>query len=170
MTQALDRTRPRNAATALLLCGVVCAMVGLDFASVPLYRLFCQVTGFGGTTQVAEALPDRLGGRTIRIRFNADVSPELPWRFQPEVREITLRIGEEGLVFYRAKSLATGPSVGTATFNVTPLDAGQYFSKVACFCFEEQRLAAGCVYFGGATGNECGEIAGRRPHLLFDDR
>ncbi len=145
MSQAIDRTRPkaRNTALALLLFGVAGGMVGLTFASVPLYRLFCQVTGFGGTTQVAERLPDSLGGRDIRIRFNADVSPELPWRFQPEVREISLRLGQEGLVFYRAKSLSSHPSVGTATFNVTPLDAGQYFNKVQCFCFDEQRLAAG---------------------------
>ena len=133
----------RNAGLALALSGVVCGMVGLAFAAVPLYRLFCQVTGFAGTTQVAQALPERLGERTIKVRFNADLSPELPWRFQPEVREIALRIGEQGLVFYRAENLAARPTTGTATFNVTPLAAGQYFNKVQCFCFTEQRLAAG---------------------------
>ncbi len=128
---------------AVLLGGVVCGMVGLAFASVPLYRLFCQVTGFGGTTQVSASLPETVSERTVKIRFNADVSPDLEWRFQPEVREITLRVGEQGLMFYKATSLAPGPTWGTATFNVTPLSAGQYFNKIQCFCFEEQRLAAG---------------------------
>lgn len=135
--------RTRNGHVALLLGGLVCGMIGLAFASVPLYRLFCQVTGFGGTTQVAESLPGPVSERTIAIRFNADISPDLPWRFQPEVREITLKIGEQGLVFYKATSLASEPTWGTATFNVTPLSAGQYFNKIECFCFTEQRLAAG---------------------------
>lgn len=130
-----------NARVALMLCGVVCAMIGLAFASVPLYRLFCQVTGFGGTTQVAEALPAETGERLVSVRFNADVNPALPWQFQPEVREVTLRVGEQGLVFYQARNVAAYPTTGTATFNVTPLKAGPYFSKMQCFCFEEQLLA-----------------------------
>jgi len=132
-----------NARTALLLSGLVCGMVGLAFASVPLYRLFCQVTGFGGTTQVASEMPQAVGERIITVRFNADVNPALPWRFQPEVREVALKVGEPGLVFYRAENLSSRPVNGTATFNVTPLKAGQYFNKVACFCFEEQRLEPG---------------------------
>ena len=137
------RSGSGNARLALMLGGMVCAMIGLAFASVPLYQLFCQVTGFGGTTQVAEALPETLGERTIRVRFNADISADLPWRFQPEVREVTLQVGEQGLVFYKAASLAEATTWGTATFNVTPLAAGQYFNKIECFCFTEQRLDPG---------------------------
>ncbi len=135
--------RARNAPVALALCGLVFAMVGLAFASVPLYRLFCQVTGFGGTTQVAESAPARVGERVFKIRFNADVHRDLPWRFQPEQREVSLKVGEPGLAFYRAQNLSKRPITGTATFNVTPLKAGQYFSKVQCFCFDEQTLAPG---------------------------
>ncbi len=133
----------RNRATALLVSLVVCTMVGLAFASVPLYRLFCQVTGFGGTTQVAEAPPDQISGRVITVRFNADVNPALPWRFGPSQPAVAVRVGEPGLAFYEAENLSDRPVTGTATFNVTPLKVGQYFSKTACFCFDEQRLAPG---------------------------
>jgi cytochrome c oxidase assembly protein subunit 11 len=134
-------TPGKNGAVAILLFGVVSGMVGLSFAAVPLYRLFCQVTGYGGTTQVAEALPDQVGERIFTVRFNADLNQDMPWRFQPKQREVTLRVGEPGLAFYQAENLATAPVTGTATFNVTPLKVGPYFSKVDCFCFEEQRLA-----------------------------
>jgi cytochrome c oxidase assembly protein subunit 11 len=133
----------RNARTGLALSVLVCAMVGLAFASVPLYRLFCQVTGYGGTTQVAESAPETISERRITVRFNADVNPELPWRFQPIERAVTLRVGEPGLAFYRAVNLSDRPVSGTATFNVTPLKAGRYFDKTQCFCFDEQRLEAG---------------------------
>ena len=118
-------------------------MTGLAFASVPLYRLFCQVTGYGGTTQVAEKAPDEVAERLITVRFNADVNPKLPWNFRPLERAVTLRVGEPGLAFYRAVNLTDRPVSGTATFNVTPLKAGQYFNKTQCFCFDEQRLEAG---------------------------
>ena len=132
----------RNARLALVLGGLSCGMVGLAFASVPLYRLFCQVTGFGGTTQVAAAAPAEVGTRLFTVRFNADLNQGMPWRLQaPEA--VSLRVGESGLAFYRAENLSAAPVTGTATFNVTPLKAGQYFSKVQCFCFEEQRLAPG---------------------------
>ena len=133
----------RNAPVALLLCGLVAGMVGLSFAAVPLYRLFCQVTGFGGTTQVAEVAPASASERLVTIRFNADVNPELPWRFQPEQPEVTVKVGEQGLAFYKARNISERPVTGTATFNVTPLKAGPYFAKVECFCFQEQRLVAG---------------------------
>ncbi len=133
----------KNARTAVVLGALVLGMGALAFASVPLYRLFCQVTGFGGTTQVAEALPVAEGTRLVKVRFNADVDPKLPWRFMPEEREVALRVGEQGLVFYKARNLAEAATVGTATFNVTPAKAGQYFNKVACFCFEERRLESG---------------------------
>lgn len=137
-----DGTR-RNANVALLLTGVVAGMIGLSFAAVPLYRLFCQVTGFGGTTQVAEQAPAEAVERMITIRFNADVNPELPWRFRPEQREVTLKVGEQGLAFYEARNVSQQPVTGTSTFNVTPLKAGPYFAKLECFCFQEQLLAPG---------------------------
>jgi cytochrome c oxidase assembly protein subunit 11 len=122
---------------------LVAAMAGLAFASVPLYRLFCAATGFGGTTQRAEAPSDTVAGRPIAVRFNADVARDLPWRFEPVQREIVLPVGETALVYYRARNNGSAPMVGTATFNVTPDVAGIYFSKIQCFCFTEQRLAPG---------------------------
>ena len=143
MAQTTGPSR-RNGRTALVLSAVVAGMVGLSFASVPLYRLFCQVTGFGGTTQVAEAAPGAgVSERVIKVRFNADVDPELPWAFQPVEREVALRVGEPGLAYYKARNLSDRPVVGTATYNVTPLKAGYYFNKVQCFCFKEQRLEPG---------------------------
>ncbi len=142
-TPAANLAKRRNARTGAMLAGIVLGMVGLSFASVPLYRLFCQVTGFGGTTQVAEAAPGAVAERVIKVRFNADTAPGLPWRFKPVQREIALRIGEPGLAYYRARNLADRAVRGTSTFNVTPLKAGQYFTKVQCFCFDEQRLEAG---------------------------
>ena len=140
MARAPDR---RNAATVAALLGIVVVMGGLAYASVPLYRWFCQVTGYGGTTQVADAAPAGLHDRSVTIRFNADVNSKLPWRFQPVERSVKVRLGEEKLAFYRASNLADIPVTGTATFNVTPAKAGPYFAKLDCFCFTEQTLAAG---------------------------
>ncbi len=140
---SIDAARRRNARTGVVLTGIVAGMIGLSFASVPLYRLFCQVTGYGGTTQVAEAAPGTAAERVIKVRFNADTAPGLPWTFKPVQREIALKVGESGLAYYRARNLAEVAVTGTSTFNVTPLKAGQYFSKVQCFCFTEQRLEAG---------------------------
>ncbi len=133
----------RNRRTAVILLGVVPLMVGLTFASVPLYRLFCQVTGFGGTTQVAEAVPEAALEREITVRFNADTDPQLSVQFEPVERSMTLRVGEPGLAFYRATNLTDRPISTMATFNVTPLKAGRVFNKVHCFCFETQTIAAG---------------------------
>lgn len=133
----------RNTRTGVVLAGLAVGMVGLAFASVPLYRLFCQVTGYGGTTQVAAQAPAETIDRTITIRFNADVDPRLPWSFQPNQREIQARVGESKLAFYTARNLSDAPVNGTAVFNVTPLKAGLYFDKVQCFCFDEQRIEAG---------------------------
>ena len=132
-----------NARVAISLAAVVCGMVGLAFASVPLYELFCRVTGFGGTTQVADSVPEMISERRITVRFNADVSPKLPWDFKPEETSVELRVGEPGLAFYVATNEAARPTTGTANFNVTPDKAGIYFSKVQCFCFEEQELKPG---------------------------
>ncbi len=133
----------RNRAVAMLAVGVVAGMVGLAYASVPLYRLFCQVTGYGGTTQRAEAAGEVIADRKITVRFNADVNSRLPWRFAPEQREMTLAIGETGLAFYRATNRSAETVTGNATFNVTPFKAGPYFNKIQCFCFTEQTLEPG---------------------------
>lgn len=133
-----------NRRVAFVTASVVAAMVGLSFAAVPLYRLFCQVTGYGGTTQRAAAAPAQPGERIMTVRFNADLGGNgLAWSFQPVEREVLVRVGEERLIHYRATNLGTTPAVGTATFNVTPQKAGIYFQKIACFCFAEQRLAPG---------------------------
>lgn len=132
----------RNRRTALLLVGVVVGMVGLSFAAVPLYRLFCQVTGFGGTTQVAKEAPGAKSDRTIIVRFDANVASDLPWSFSAP-KPVNVRLGEEGQVAYSAKNLGSEPILGTATFNVTPLKVGRYFSKIQCFCFTEQVLMPG---------------------------
>ncbi len=133
----------RNGATALVLLGVAVGMGGLAYASVPLYRLFCQVTGFGGTTQVADAAPGRVLNRKVTIRFNADVNSALAWRFQPAQNSVEVRLGERTLAFYEAVNLGAGTLSGSATFNVTPVKAGRYFQKIDCFCFTEQTLKAG---------------------------
>lgn len=128
---------------ALTLAGLVAGMVGLSFAAVPLYRMFCQATGFGGVPQVAEAAPDMVLDRKIKIRFDTNVDRDLPWQFEAEQRSVDVRIGESALIFFKAHN-NTGKSVtGTAGFNVAPEIAGRYFTKIECFCFKQQTLAAG---------------------------
>jgi cytochrome c oxidase assembly protein subunit 11 len=129
--------------TALMLGSVVVGMGGAAYAAVPAYRLFCQVTGFGGTTQRAHSVPAVASDRTIKVQFDANTDPALPWRFRPKQREVALKVGEEGLAFYEAENLSDGPVMGQAGFNVSPAKAGRYFSKIQCFCFNEQILAAG---------------------------
>ncbi|WP_417804569.1 cytochrome c oxidase assembly protein [Thalassospira lucentensis] len=138
-----DNMKARNKRFLLGCVVVVAGMVGLTYASVPLYALFCQVTGFGGTTQVAHDAPEAASEKTIKVRFNADVNSELPWQFKPEQREITVQLGQDNLAHYMAENLSNHPITGQAVYNVTPLKAGQYFSKIACFCFDEQTLDAG---------------------------
>jgi cytochrome c oxidase assembly protein subunit 11 len=133
----------RTRMTAVLLTGVIAGMLGLTAAAVPLYDLFCRVTGYGGTTQRAEQAPERVGEETIKIRFNADVAQGMPWSFAPAAREVEVRIGEQSLAFYRAHNNGSRKVTGTATFNVTPAKAGVYFSKIDCFCFTEQVLDPG---------------------------
>lgn len=133
-----------NRRVALGLASLVVGMVGVSYAAVPLYRWICQVTGFGGTTMRADKAPDSVGERVITVRFNADIAgADLPWRFRPVEKQVTLRVGEERLAFYRASNLSKSAVTGTATFNVTPHKAAPYFNKLACFCFSEQELAAG---------------------------
>ena len=137
-----DRRRNRRIAAALV--AVPMAMGALAWASAPLYRLFCQVTGFGGTPGIAAEAPQAAADApSIEIRFNADIAPDLDWRFGPVERAVTVRLGEPALAFYRAENLGEEPVTGAATFNVTPLKAGAYFSKIDCFCFTEQRLGPG---------------------------
>ncbi len=129
-----------------ILAGVLAfGMVGVGYAAVPLYRLFCQVTGFGGTTQmrVGASAPGAVAGKTMVIRFDANHVPSLPWRFSPEVARETVAIGARDIAFYTAKNLSDKPVTGMASFNVTPNQAGQYFSKIQCFCFNEQTLQPG---------------------------
>lgn len=130
---------------ALALLGAL-AMLGLGYASVPLYRLFCQVTGFGGTTQrvsEAEASQVQAVGRTIQMRFDANVERGMAWKFQPVQVTDTISIGVRDMATYTAKNLSDKPITGTATFNVEPEQAGRYFNKVQCFCFTEQTLLPG---------------------------
>ncbi|MFO0990395.1 MAG: cytochrome c oxidase assembly protein [Hyphomicrobiales bacterium] len=140
-TRPLDPKRNRQVAVAA--AGVAFAMVGLAYASVPLYRLFCQVTGFGGTTQRAEVAPGAAGNRMLTIRFDANTAASLPWSFHPEQLEMNVKLGEQNLAFYRAANRSDKEATGSAIFNVTPAEAGAYFNKIQCFCFSEQRLRAG---------------------------
>jgi cytochrome c oxidase assembly protein subunit 11 len=136
--------RRSNGRVAAGLGGLVAVMIGLSFAAVPLYRWICQVTGFGGTTMRADKAPGQVGERVVNVRFNADVASNgLPWRFEAVERQVSLRVGEERLVFYRATNTGDVPVVGTATYNVTPHKAAPYFNKIACFCFVEQELKPG---------------------------
>jgi cytochrome c oxidase assembly protein subunit 11 len=125
-------------------CGaVVGVMIALSFAAVPLYNLFCRTTGFGGTTQVSRVAPKQSLGREVTVRFDSNVAGGLPWRFEPEVNSIRLKIGEVVTVKYHVINLSARETVGQAAYNVTPLTVGAYFQKINCFCFTEQRLKAG---------------------------
>jgi len=136
-------TADRNTRVALSLVGVVGAMVGLAYASAPLYDLFCRTTGFGGTPQVAAEGERPVLDRTVKVRFDSNVDANLPWRFQPLEREVKVRLGEEKLVHYRVTNVSQRPIVGTSTYNVTPETAGPWFNKIQCFCFTEQLLMPG---------------------------
>jgi cytochrome c oxidase assembly protein subunit 11 len=133
----------RHGIVALSLVGLVAAMVGLSFASVPLYRLFCQATGYGGVPQRADKGADRVLDRTIRIRFDSNVALGLPWSFTPAQRTMDIKIGETTLAFFKASNRAAVPVSGTAIFNVSPELAGRYFTKIECFCFKQQTLQGG---------------------------
>lgn len=136
-----DAAQAKNKRLAIILLSVAIGMIGLAFASVPLYRIFCQVTGFGGTPKIATNAYDiPILDREMSVDFNADTATALPWRFEPVQRRVTIRVGEEALVYYRAVNNSDAPVTGTAIFNVTPAKAGPYFNKIACFCFTEQTL------------------------------
>lgn len=133
----------RHRKVALVCAGVAVGMVGMSYAAVPLYRMFCQVTGFGGTTQVAAAPSQTVLDQTITMRFDANVSKKLAWKFVPLERKIELRIGENRIANYRATNTSDRVLTGTATFNVSPESAGIHFNKIECFCFTEQTLQPG---------------------------
>jgi cytochrome c oxidase assembly protein subunit 11 len=142
-TEQAPKGKRRDGAIALALVGLVAAMTGLAFAAVPLYRMFCQATGYGGVPQRAERAPDQILDQTIRIRFDANVDPALPWTFAPVQRLIDIKIGETTLAYFKATNNSNVPLSGTAVFNVVPELAGRYFTKIECFCFKQQTLAAG---------------------------
>jgi cytochrome c oxidase assembly protein subunit 11 len=155
MAQEQDRFQGgrKNRRVVLALSVVALSMVGLAYASVPLYQMFCQVTGYGGTPKTVvgernlvkkdEGRANEASNRLVTVRFDANVNKALPWRFRPDQKQITLRLGEEATAYYTAKNVSNEDIIGTSTFNVTPHKAGQYFSKVQCFCFTEQRLKPG---------------------------
>ena len=134
-----------NTRTGFMAAAIAIAMVGVGFAAVPLYRIFCQVTGFGGTTMrvsEAQAASVQVSSKTVIVRFDAN-QRGLPWEFKPERPTDTVSIGARDMSIFIAKNLSSQPIVGTATFNVTPAQAGKYFNKIQCFCFTEQRLEPG---------------------------
>jgi cytochrome c oxidase assembly protein subunit 11 len=135
----------RKTRTALLATLVAFGMTGLAFASVPLYRIFCEATGFDGTTMRAtrDNVPGAVGDGKVSIRFDANTSTALPWKFAPERRTELVRIGEREIAIYDAKNLSDREVTGSAVFNVSPALAGKYFTKIHCFCFEQQTLKAG---------------------------
>ncbi len=136
------KRRGRQGLLVLALVGLVATMTGLAFASVPLYRIFCRATGYGGVPQRADRGADKVLDRTIRIRFDANVDGALPWTFAPTERFIDVKIGETALAFFKATNNSSVPVSGTAAFNVAPELAGRYFTKIECFCFKQQTLAA----------------------------
>lgn len=135
--------RNPNTQIAAYCCAGILGMVALAYASVPLYDLFCRVTGYAGTTQRADVAPTQILDREMTVRFDANTAAGLDWHFVPDGPPVTLKVGETALAFYRAENRAAVPVTGTATFNVTPQKAGVYFSKIDCFCFTEQTLAPG---------------------------
>jgi cytochrome c oxidase assembly protein subunit 11 len=133
----------RNTILGGVVAAAMAGMAGMSFAAIPLYRLFCAATGYGGTPSVGLAVaPGSKNGETIRVRFNADTNPALPWNFAPDQLEVSLPLGEEQIAFYHATNLASQPVTGMALYNVTPEKIGRYFHKTACFCFNRQTLAA----------------------------
>lgn len=133
----------KNTKMAFNLFALVAGMVMLAYASVPLYRIFCKVTGYGGTPKQAYAAPKNISERVINIEFNADIDPGLPWEFKPGEASHKVKVGEQNLTYFVAHNLENKPVTGHAVYNVLPFKAGAYFNKIQCFCFSEQTLAAG---------------------------
>jgi len=133
---------PNNKSLAVSLLAAVVGMILLAYASVPLYSLFCKITGYGGTVRETKMPGLQKGTRKIKVTFDANVNKGLPWVFKPEQRSVEVITGEVAIIFYYAQNFGTAPIVGTAVYNVTPHKAGQYFNKIECFCFQEQLLTA----------------------------
>jgi cytochrome c oxidase assembly protein subunit 11 len=132
--------RVSNRVTGVVVAAIVLGMVGLSFAAIPLYRVFCEATGYAGTPKIGVAAAPGGNGQTIRVRFNANTNPGLPWQFAPDVSEMTVPLGEDHLASYHAHNKANRTVTGVALYNVTPEKAAKYFHKTACFCFNEQTL------------------------------
>ena len=143
MSVASSQLKRKNRRMLGAVVGIVGSMVVLSFASVPLYDLFCRVTGYGGTTQTAADESETVIDRKITVRFDASLSKDMPWKFYPAQKSVTLNVGQNAVAFYVAENPGDESVGGTATFNVTPLQAGSYFVKVDCFCFTEQILIPG---------------------------
>ncbi|PQZ49478.1 cytochrome c oxidase assembly protein [Ochrobactrum sp. MYb15] len=145
--QKVDEKQKRlnrsNRTVAIACLSFFVCMIGAAYASVPLYRIFCQVTGYGGTTQRAEQYSDTILDKTMKVRFDANTANGLPWDFKPVEREVTVRIGETTMIKYEARNLFDEPTYGRASFNVAPGRAGAYFNKVECFCFTDTTLQPG---------------------------
>ncbi|XP_009780090.1 cytochrome c oxidase assembly protein COX11, mitochondrial isoform X1 [Nicotiana sylvestris] len=150
-TQA-TATEKKSKKMLFYLTGLVFAMVGASYAAVPLYRRFCQATGYGGTVQRRESVEEKIArhakdgratSREIAVQFNADVADGMPWKFIPTQREVRVKPGESALAFYTAENRSSTPITGVSTYNVTPMKAAVYFNKIQCFCFEEQKLLPG---------------------------
>ena len=139
----VDALRRKNRRVLLAVLSAVALMVMMAFAAVPLYDLFCRVTGYGGTTQISDGPSGAVIDRKIRVRFNADTHRDMPWRFSPDQTEISVLLGQDALVSYTAMNPTEIPVTGTAIYNVTPQKVGKYFHKTQCFCFDEQRLQPG---------------------------
>jgi cytochrome c oxidase assembly protein subunit 11 len=135
--------RTSNRTIGIALASIVVGMAGLAFASVPLYRVFCAVTGYGGTPQIGKAEAPGATRGLITVRFNANTNANLPWDFRPEQEEIRLPLGDQSLAYYTARNRSGAPVTGVALYNVTPDKVGKYFHKTACFCFNQQTLAPG---------------------------
>ena len=138
-------TREKNRNLGIYMASIAVATLGVSYASVPLYKMFCQATGFGGTTvettmEKANAMKPVLGARKLIISFSGQTSSSLPWKFRPQQKEIKVVPGETALAFFTASNPTEKPITGVATYNVTPMKAGNYFHKIQCFCFDEQRL------------------------------
>jgi cytochrome c oxidase assembly protein subunit 11 len=144
MSDASRHPRSRRDVAVAAACGVfVAVMVGMAYAAVPFYNWFCRTTGFGGTTQVASVAPAGMLDRKVTVRFDANIGPGLPWRFEPEVNSVDLRIGEVATVYFTIVNESARATLGQAAYNVAPPTVGAYFTKINCFCFTEQRLEPG---------------------------
>ena len=141
--QNQNNLKAQNKKVIFLITFVGMLMLSLSYAAVPLYDIFCRVTGFGGTTQIASSAPGSTGHPNINIRFESNITDSLNWDFYSKTKTVKIPMGEEKTIYYFAKNLSDEPIVGTATFNVTPAKAGQYFMKIDCFCFVEQLLNPG---------------------------